>query len=77
MDLFGYWKYYSDAQNSMYKTSCALAFEQLEQREATIANLARREDFLERQSQVTEKLNRILGPMAGKDTFKCQNSRGN
>ena len=66
VDLFGFWKYYSDAQNSMYKTSCALAFEQLQQREEFMAGLAGTDDLKKRQLEVTEKINRLLGPLPEK-----------
>jgi dienelactone hydrolase len=63
VSLFDFWQFYSDAENSMYKTSCALAFEQLEQREMGIAQLKTKNDFLTRQAKVREKLTRLLGPM--------------
>ena len=37
-NLFDYWKYYSDAENTLYKTSCALAFKQLQQRESDLTD---------------------------------------
>jgi hypothetical protein len=39
VNLFDFWKYYSDAENAMYKSSCSLAFQQLEERKAAIARL--------------------------------------
>jgi dienelactone hydrolase len=66
VDLFEYWKFHSDVENSMYKTSAELAFQQLEQRESTIAGLNTREEFLNRQSEVQEKLTRIMGPLPQK-----------
>ena len=32
VNLFDFWKYYADSENAMYKTSCSLAFEQLQER---------------------------------------------
>ncbi|KPL13310.1 MAG: hypothetical protein AMS26_14870 [Bacteroides sp. SM23_62] len=37
VNLFDFWKYYSDAENAMYKTSCSLAFQQLKERKEVIA----------------------------------------
>ena len=54
--LFDYWKFYSDAQNSMYKTSCSLAFNQLEERKEAIAKLKTKKDYVERQQEVKMKL---------------------
>ncbi|MCK5277186.1 MAG: hypothetical protein KAK04_01590, partial [Cyclobacteriaceae bacterium] len=62
VNLFDYWKYYSDAENSMYKTSCSHAFEQLQERKTAIAQLQTKNDYLKRQETVKEKLLRITGP---------------
>ena len=48
VNLFDFWKYYSDAENVMYKSSCSLAFQQLEERKAEIARLQTKSDFLAR-----------------------------
>ncbi|MDA0196365.1 MAG: acetylxylan esterase [Bacteroidetes bacterium] len=66
LNLFDYWTFYSDAQNSMYKTSCALAFEQIDRRELAISQLITKKDYLARQETVKEKLLRIIGPMPEK-----------
>ena len=52
VNLFDYWKYYSDAENSTYKTSCSIAFQQLNEREAAIAKLSSKDDYLKRQEIV-------------------------
>ena len=62
VDLFGYWKFYSDAENCMYKTSCELAFKQLDYREQQIAALQTPEARSSYQEKVKEKLTRLMGP---------------
>ncbi|MCK5464104.1 MAG: hypothetical protein KAI95_13850, partial [Bacteroidales bacterium] len=52
VDLFKYWKYYSDIENSLYKYFCSVAFEQLESRNLDISKLKTKTDWLERQSIV-------------------------
>ena len=61
--LFDFWEYYTDAQNVMYKSSCELAFKQLEEREATIACLQTKSDHLARQEEVKDKLLELMGPI--------------
>ncbi|MCD6598794.1 MAG: acetylxylan esterase, partial [Bacteroidales bacterium] len=72
VNLFDYWKYYSDVENSMYKTSCSIAFKQLEDRKAEIAQLHSEADFLERQEAVREKLLQIMGPLPEKTPLNAQ-----
>ncbi len=64
--LFNYWKYYSDAENSLYKYFCSVAFEQLESRKTAIGRLKTKADWLERQEMVREKLSEIIGPLPEK-----------
>lgn len=64
--LFDFWKYYSDAENAMYKSSCKLAFKQLDDRKAEIARLHTKDDYLERQVEVKDKLLRMIGPFPEK-----------
>ena len=66
VDLFKYWKYYSDIENSLYKYFCSVAFEQLESRNADISKLKTKSDWLERQSIVRKKLTDIMGPFPEK-----------
>lgn len=60
--LFNYWKYYSDAENSLYKQLSSIAFEQLETRRTEVNNLKTLEDWQKRQSVVRRKLLEIMGP---------------
>ncbi|MDX2445066.1 MAG: acetylxylan esterase [Bacteroidales bacterium] len=70
--LFNYWKFYSDAQNSMYKTSCSLAFNQLEERKEAIAKLKTKKDYVERQQEVKMKLFRLMGEFPPKTPLNAQ-----
>ncbi len=72
VNLFDYWKYYSDAENSMYKTSSALALEQLKERKEVVSQLDLKSDFLDRQEIVKEKLLRIIGPFPEKTPLNAQ-----
>lgn len=56
----------------MYKTSCKLAFEQLERRKTKMAQLSTPSDYLERQMLVKEKLNRLIGPMPEKTPLNAR-----
>jgi hypothetical protein len=62
VNLFDYWKYYSDVENSLYKHFCNEAFEQLDARKAEIKKLKTKGDWLNRQSKVRKKLSEIIGP---------------
>ena len=66
VDLFKYWKYYSDIENSLYKYFCLVAFDQLESRKIEISKLETKSDWLERQSLVRKKLSEIIGPFPEK-----------
>ena len=66
VDLFNYWKYYSDSENSLYKYFCTVAFEQLESRKLDISKLKTKSDWVERQSIVRNKLADIMGPFPEK-----------
>ncbi len=72
VNLFDYWKYYSDAENSMYKTSCSHAFEQLSNRKNAIAQLKTKSDIIERQKLVKEKLQELIGPFPKKTSLNAQ-----
>ena len=61
--LFNYWKYYLDAENSLYKYFCSVAFEQLGSRETAVGKLVTKADWLERQKMVRKKLLGIIGPL--------------
>ena len=64
--LFDFWKYYSDAENIMYKSSCELAFKQLRERAVTISRLRATSDYLARQEEVKEKILKLIGPLPEK-----------
>ncbi len=72
VNLFDFLQFYSDAENCLYKTSCNLAFEQLEQRKSEISRLSTKDDFLNRQSLVREKLNKIIGPLPKKTPLNAR-----
>ena len=72
VNLFDYWKFYSDAENSMYKTSCSIAFKQLNERELEIEQLDSKKDYLERQELVKEKLLRLMGPFPEKTPLNAR-----
>ncbi len=61
VDLFDYWQYYSDAENSLYKYFCSAAFLQLEERKTVIDNLQSKGDWIKRQVDVRGKLLNIIG----------------
>lgn len=66
VDLFSYWKYYSDIENSLYKYFCSVAFQQLESRKSDISELKTKTDWLQRQSSVRKELAEIMGPFPEK-----------
>ena len=72
VNLFDYWEFYSDVENSMYKTSCNMAFDQLSKREAAISELKSKEDYLVRQRNVSEKLERLIGPIPEKTPLNAK-----
>lgn len=72
VNLFDHWKYYSDAENSTYKSSCSLAFEQLNERETAIAQLQSKTDYSKRQDIVKEKLLKIIGSFPEKTPLNVQ-----
>ena len=66
VNLFNYWQFYSDAENSLYKYFCSIAFQQINDRENIINNLYSLEDWSGRQDDVREKLTKIIGPFPEK-----------
>jgi cephalosporin-C deacetylase-like acetyl esterase len=72
VNLFDYWKYYTDAKDVMYLSSCDLAFEQLQEREAGIAALHTRRDYLARQEEVKDKLSQLIGPFPEKTPLNAR-----
>ncbi len=74
VNLFNYWKYYSDAENSLYKYFCSTAFLQLEKRKDIIAGLQSKEDWVKRQVEVRDKLLKIMGPYPEKTALNIRNT---
>lgn len=64
--VLNYWKYYSDAENTLYKMQSALSFDMLDERKEAISNLKTKEDWINRQEQVRISLQKILGPFPEK-----------
>lgn len=62
----GFWNYYSDAENVLYKQQAELSFQSLDQRRNSIAALRTKSDWIERQKWVKEKLNESVGPFLEK-----------
>jgi hypothetical protein len=63
---FNYWQYYTDIENSLYKSFCSTAFDQLKSRQSEIQELDSKQDWLARQSLIKEKLRKISGPFPDK-----------
>jgi hypothetical protein len=59
--VLDYWKYYSDAENTLYKMQTAYAFDLLNQRKAEIAQLQTKEDWKRRQEKVKRAFEKALG----------------
>ncbi|MCK5137720.1 MAG: acetylxylan esterase [Bacteroidales bacterium] len=72
LNLFDFWKYYSDVENSMYKSSCSLAFKQLQERKTAIAQLHTKNDYLVRQDFVKNKLLQLMGPLPEKTPLNAR-----
>lgn len=72
VNLFGYWKYYSDAHNALYKTEAALCLNMLAQRDREIQKIHSLEAWQKRQADVKEKLQRILGPFPEKTPLNAR-----
>ena len=64
--VLDYWKYYSDAENTLYKMQTALSFEMLDQRANVVAQLNSKEDWMNRQEEVKQALQRVVGPFSEK-----------
>ena len=52
VNLFDFWQFYTDSENAMYKSSCHLAFKQLQERKEIMAQLQTKNDHLLRQEIV-------------------------
>ncbi|MDB4583630.1 acetylxylan esterase [Draconibacterium sp.] len=72
VSLFDYWMYYSDIENAQYKYFCRIAFEQLDEREMVISNLKSKEDWINRQGLVRNKLEKLIGPFPEKTPLNAR-----
>lgn len=72
VNLFDFWTYYADSENAMYKSSCQLAFKQLEERKKTMAKLQTTQDYLARQEAVRKKLYQLVGPFPEKTPLNAR-----
>ncbi len=72
LNLFDFWKYYSDVENSMYKTSCSLAFKQIQKRKTAVEQLHTKNDYLVRQDFVKNKLLQLVGPLPAKTPLNAR-----
>lgn len=70
--LFDYWKYYSDAENALYKHFSEKAFTHLSERKEQIARLSTKADWEDRQRWVKEKLLDLLGPLPEKTPLNAK-----
>jgi len=64
--VLNYWTYYSDAENTLYKQQCDIAFKYMEERSDKISQLKTIEDWRKRQQEVKETLYKIVGPFPEK-----------
>lgn len=72
VNLFDFWKFYTDSENAMYKSSCHLAFKQLQDRKETIAQLQTKDEHLLRQETVRQKLLQLVGPLPEKTPLNAR-----
>jgi len=72
VNLFGYWKFYSDVENTQYKYFCNEAFGLIEKREAEIATLKTKDDWIKRQKKVRSTLTRIVGKFPEKTPLNAR-----
>lgn len=72
VNLFHYWKYYSDAENALYKTEAGLILNQLKQRDKEIQALQTLEEWKNRQAAVKKKLLEIIGPFPDKTPLNAK-----
>jgi len=72
VSLFNYWQYYSDIENVQYNYFCRAAFEQLDEREMVVSHLKSKEDWMNRQELVRNKLTRLIGPFPEKTSLNAR-----
>ncbi|MFC2124549.1 alpha/beta hydrolase [Bacteroidota bacterium] len=71
-NLFEYWKYYSDAENTLYKHVSEIAFEQLNNRKYQIYTLQTQSDINGHQMKVRVKLDNIIGKFPRKTPLNAK-----
>ncbi len=64
--VLDYWKYYSDAENTLYKMQATYSFDLLNQRKDEIAQLQTKGDWMNRQEKVKQAFEKVLGPLPEK-----------
>jgi len=72
VSLFDFWKFYSDSENAMYKSSCQKAFQQLHERKADMMQLQTLDAHLKRQEAVKKKLEQLVGPLPEKTPLNAR-----
>jgi dienelactone hydrolase len=60
--VLDFWKYYSDAENQLYKQQSELSFHSLAERKKSVSQLMTKEDWTAQQQLVKEKLEESIGP---------------
>ncbi|MDR0744100.1 MAG: acetylxylan esterase [Tannerella sp.] len=66
LNVYGYWNYYGDMSNSLYRHLAEVAFRQLEARRRKVAGLRTREDWAQRQAEVREMITGLFGAFPDK-----------
>jgi cephalosporin-C deacetylase-like acetyl esterase len=72
VNLFDFWEFYTDSENATYKSSCHLAFKQLQERKEIMAQLQTKNDHLKRQEAVKKKLLQLVGPLQEKTPLNAR-----
>jgi len=72
VNLFDFWKFYTDSENAQYLSSCDFAFNQLQERKETLAQLQTKNDHLLRQETVKKKLLQLVGPLPEKTPLNAR-----
>lgn len=68
--VLGGWRYYTDAENSIYKDQVDLALQSLAKRKEAISRLRTQSDWTARQQLVREKLHKSAGPFPEKTPLR-------
>jgi hypothetical protein len=70
--VLDFWKYYTDAQNVLYKEFADEAFARLAERKATVARLESRADWERYRKETREKLLGLVGPFPEKTPLNAR-----